>query len=500
MPYVEIPNAVRIEDILQAKASLSPQRHQRVHFQARRRKFVKDFLDGKPIKGQEVGSDAYIRRSPKSFVRTKALQPDSFIPQLTGDAVVPILPASFRNMSLSSGDLLISKDSNVGATAILDQDYPDHMLSGGLLKLPVKENTPYIFAFMKHELFHHQLTHMVPKGATIRHAKELFLDCEVPLPEPGDEEDVFSYIDSLVQMVIRRERQIRENEATIYRLITAELTNNQGPDRFLYSNPHIGDIAEVGRLDAKSYDIDYRRKQFKIDNYKDGSGTVEDWGFKLDRGQNLQVSAIGKSIYTSEPRANYYTLVRPTNFSDYGTVTRLEYLGNPLDLACITEGDIIFSAEGSIGKCVMFVNSSERMITNIHGIVLSKENYNTEESAFVSCFLRYLRHIGVLDHVSVGGQGGSLAQKYWSEIRIPFFPSEVRNRIARIYYRAESGPVAPESLLDEWLKQDSERVAETDTLHLQTQIKELQTKIAETIDSIAKGEPPSTDLTFIYGY
>ncbi len=500
MSYVEIPNAVRIQDILNAKASLSPQRYQRAHLQAKQRKFVRDFLDGKPIKGQEVGSGAYIYRSPKAFVRTKALQPDSFIPQLTSDAVVPILPSSFRSMSLSGGDLLISKDSNVGAAAMLDQDYPDHMLSGGILKLPVKENKAYLFAFLKHELFHTQLAHMVPRGATIRHAKELYLDCEVPLPAPSEEGDVFFYIDSLVQMVVLRERQIRENEEKIHSLIEAELTNNQGPGRFNYSNPLIGEISNVGRLDAGFYSRDYKRKQFMIDNYKNGSGTVEDWGFKLGRGQNLQVSAIGKSVYTSAPKANYYTLVRPTNLSDYGTVARYEYLGSPLNLSCITDGDIIFSAEGSIGKCVMFVNSSERLITNIHGIVLSKKNSDREESAFVSCFLRYLRHIGHLDHVSVGGQGGSLAEKYWSEIRIPFFPAEVRSRIAKIYYRARNGSVVSKSSPDEWLKKDSERVAETDTLRLQTQIRELQTKIVETIDFIANGEPPSTDLTFVYGY
>ena len=500
MSYIEIPKAVRIQDILTAKASLSPQRYQRVYFQAKRRKSVRDFLDGKPIKGQEVGSGAYVHRSPKAFVRTKALQPDSFIPQLTGDAIVSILPSSFRSMSLSSGDLIISKDSNVGAVAILDQDYPAHMLSAGLLKLPVNENKSYLFAFLKHELFHNQLAHMVPRGATLRHAKELYLDCEVPLPEPSDEGDVFFYIDSLVQMVIRRERQIRENETEIYSLIEAELTNNQGPDRFKYSNPLIGEISKVGRLDARFYSVDYKRKQFMIANYKNGSGTVEDWGFKLDRGQNLQVSAIGKSIYTSKPKVNYYTLIRPTNLSDYGTVARYEYLGNPRNLSCITDGDIIFSAEGSIGKCMMFVNSSERLVTNIHGIVLSKENYDKEESAFVSCFLRYLRHIGFLDHVSVGGQGGSLAQRYWSEVCIPFFPAEARSRIAKIYYRAENGPVVPQSSMDNWLKQDSERVSGTDTLHLQTQIRELKTKIAETIDSIANGISPSTNLTFVYGY
>ncbi len=500
MPYLGISKAVRIQDILKANASLSPRRYQQAGLQTKRRKFVRDFLNGNPIKGQEVGSGAYIDRSPKAFVRTKALQPDSFIPHLTGDAVVPILPTSFRNMSLSSGDLLLSKDSNVGAVAMLDRDYPDHMLSAGLLQLPVKENKTYLFAFLKHQLFHDQLVHMVPKGATIRHAKELFLDCEVPLPAPGEEADVFSCIDALVQMVVRRERQIRENEQQIYSLIEAELASNQGLVQFKHSNPRIAEVSKVGRLDAGVYGIEYSRKQFMIANYKNGSGIVEDWGFKLGRGQNLQVSAIGNSIYTTSPKANYYTLVRPTNLSDYGTVTRYEYLGNPRSLSCITEGDIIFSAEGSIGKCVMFVGSTERLITNIHGIVLSKKNRDTEESAFVSCFLRYLRHIGLLDHVSVGGQGGSLAERYWSEIRIPFFPAEVRSRIAKIYYRAENEPVVSKSSLDEWLKQDSERVAETDTLHLQTQIKELKTKIIETIDYIANGRSPSTDLTFVRGY
>ena len=54
--------------------------------------------------------------------------------------------------------------------------------------------------------------------------------------------------------------------------------------------------------------------------------------------------------------------------------------------------------------------------------------------------------------------------------------------------------------LDEWLKQDSGRVAETATLYLQTQIKELKAKISDTIDAIANGHPPSTDMTFVHRY
>ena len=333
--YVELPNAVRIDEILKANASLSPQRYQRLRLQAKRRRFVRDFLDGEPVRGEDVGSNAYTYRSPKTFARTKALQWDTYIPQFTGDAVVPILPSSFKNMPLLRDDLLLSKDSNVGAAALLDQDYPDHMLSGGLVKLPVKENKSFLFAFLKHDLFYSQLDRMVPRGATIRHAGSRYLDCEVPLPAPSDEGDVFHLVDSLVQMVVRRERQIRQNEERIHSLIEAELTRNQRPGRFRYSNPSIGEISKAGRLDAGFYGVDYKRKQFMIANYRNGSGTLGDWGFQLGRGQNLQVSAIGKSIYTDVPRAGYYTLIRPTNLSEYGTVTRYEYLGNPRSLSCI---------------------------------------------------------------------------------------------------------------------------------------------------------------------
>ena len=421
--YVEIPNAVRVEDVLKANASLSPHRYQRARIQAKRRRLVREFLDGTPTKGEEVGSNAYISRSPKTFVRTKVLQSDSFIPEFTGDAVVPILPSSFRDMQLSDGDLLLSKDSNVGASALLDQDYPNHMLSSGLLKLPVSEGAKsFLFAFFKHDLFYSQLT-AVPRGATIRHGKNLFLDCEVPLPDPSEEGKVFSFVDSLVQMVVRRERQLRKNEERIHGLIEAELANNQRPGRFRYSNSGIMEISKAGRLDAGFYGMEHKRKQFMIANYANGSGTVEDWGFELGRGQNLQVSAIGKSIYASVPRSGYYTLIRPTNLSDYGTVTRYEYLGNPRSLSLIRDGDIVFSAEGSIGKCMMFAVSSERLITNIHGMILRQKDRDDEESAFVCCFLRHLRHIGILDRLSVGGQGGSLAERYWGCDTHPVLPA-----------------------------------------------------------------------------
>lgn len=44
---------------------------------------------------------------------------------------------SFIDSNLKKGDLLISKDSNVGEIVVLDRDYPNTMLCGGIYKLPV---------------------------------------------------------------------------------------------------------------------------------------------------------------------------------------------------------------------------------------------------------------------------------------------------------------------------------------------------------------------------
>ena len=46
-------------------------------------------------------------------------------------------------MNLKEGDLLISKDSNIGEIVILDKDYPNHMLSSALYRLPVIEKNKY---------------------------------------------------------------------------------------------------------------------------------------------------------------------------------------------------------------------------------------------------------------------------------------------------------------------------------------------------------------------
>jgi len=495
MRYVDIPQKVNIHEILGNKSSFSPHNYKKVILGGENNKTVKDFLASDLVNGEEVGSDAYLRKSHKFFIRNKSLQQDSFLLSFVGDSVIPILPSKFVDLVLREGDLIISKDSNIGETIILDKDYPNHMLSGGLYKMPVEKRKYYLFAFLKHDFSRTQLNFLVSKGATIKHAKKLFLDCLIPLPNQKDSEKVIAYLETLVRLAINKEKRVKENEELIFTFIEKELSSHQKSKEFRYKFPDLQMILATSRIDAGFYCEDYARKQFLVRNYINNAGSVEEWGFEIGRGQNLQVSAIGNSIYSDQKKDNFYVLVRPTNLSDFGTVTKYEYLGNSRELSTISEGDIIFSAEGSVGKCVMFANPKQRMITNIHGIVLNKKNRDIDESAFVCCFLRYLRNLGVLDYISVGGQGGSLAMKYWAEVKIPFFPKDKQKEITKFYYAPADYKVAKDdfSSVEEYDRKVNEKVG---ILQLDEQVKILKERISDVVDAIVSGDVVDTNFVF----
>ena len=75
---------------------------------------------------------------------------------------------------------------------------------------------------------------------------------------------------------------------------------------------------------------------------------------------------------------------------------------------------------------MVVLEEQDRVITNIHGITIQHKNKDINLSVFVKLFLDYLRNKGLIDLYAVGGNGGSLAQKYWDSIPFPLFPEEKR--------------------------------------------------------------------------
>jgi hypothetical protein len=142
-------------------------------------------------------------------------------------------------------------------------------------------------------------------------------------------ENIIQFIEVLTQAILNKEKLIKQRHKSILKAVETELLENQKPNKFEFGLPTIQEIERVGRLDTNLYGKHFKRTVFEIQNYENGFQTINELGFTLSRGQNLQVSNIGESIYSTKKHPNFYTLMLPKFLSKYGTVDTIEYLGNP---------------------------------------------------------------------------------------------------------------------------------------------------------------------------
>lgn len=487
--YIKTPDSISFKSIEERDYTLSSSQYMDLVIPNKNFLLVKDFLSRKLSKkdlGSEVGSLSYIGNSTHFFIRTKALQSHSFLPDINSETALPIMPNEFIDMNLKEGDIIISKDSNIGEIVILDKDYQNYMLSGAIYRLPIiTDKKYYLLAFIKHEIFREQLNYLVPKGATIRHAKKLFLDCKIPIPNKGSEE-IIQFISILTQATIEKERLIKQRFQTILQTIEKEISDNQKDNDYSYCLPSINEIGEIGRLDTNLYREEFKRNLFNLTNYSNGFQTIYDFGFTLSRGQNLQVSNIGNSIYSSIHFPNFYTLMLPKHLSKYGTIDNIEYLGNPKRLKVLKKGDLIFGAEGfEKGRSIVIIEEKENNITNIHGITIQQKNSNILKAIYIKCFLDFLRHKGLIDLYAVGGNGGSLAQRYWNMIPFPIFPISKQKEIAKLYHNPEVKYEANNFTLENFLKEDNKYNEQAGIYELDKTAKLLKSILNKAIDDVS---------------
>ena len=203
-------STVTYKEILELKHNLAPSQLNVLDIPNKNTRLFSDLLDRKlsfSDNGNEPGSINYINKSTHYLMRAKVLQSSYFLPFISPETTVPIRPQCFKNYNLQEGDLLISKDSNIGESVILDKMYPNYTMSGALYKIPISKYKLYVFAFLKHSYFKSQLDLFVPKGSTIRHAKTLFLNCKIPFPSQTNSDDIIFYVELLTQAILNKEKK-----------------------------------------------------------------------------------------------------------------------------------------------------------------------------------------------------------------------------------------------------------------------------------------------------
>jgi hypothetical protein len=478
------------KDIIDSNYNLAPSQLMTLGSPNKNKFFISDLLSRKlkfSDNGNEVGSVNYISKSPKYFIRAKALQKESFLPFLTEETAIPIRPQVFTDFDLKAGDILISKDSNIGEAVILDKDLPNHTISGALYKLPVKENKYYLFAFLKHKYFLNQLDLLVPKGSTIRHAKNLFLDCKVPFPNQKNKDDVICYVEFITQAILNKEKKIRRKHEQILEEIKKELLKNQKDKEFRYIEPSFNEIKEKTRLDTHLYIEKFKKNNFLVKNYKHGGIDLINRGYKYARGTSLEIKSLGTRIDSDTYKKGFCELVTPTDISEFGTINQSIFIGTPKKLKTIKKGDIIFGGEGfKKGRTFVVCYDSENIATNYHGIRIYKKDYDLIDSIFIRCFLAFWREQGMIDYIGVGGSGGHCAPQYFGLIETPLFPQKIKQKITSLYHN----PVDyPKSLnLKNFLEEDQRWNERAGIVEIDKSTKQLKKQLNSVLDKIVNNE------------
>lgn len=102
--------------------------------------------------------------------------------------------------------------------------------------------------------------------------------------------------------------------------------------------------------------------------------------------------------------------------------------------------------------------------------------------------LTYLREKGLIDYYGVGGNGGHFAPAYFYLAKIPNFPIEKENQIAKLYHNSASSYQTSNLNLENFVNYDNEFNQEAGIYDLDMSIKYLRKKLDDAIECIINEE------------
>ncbi len=410
-----VPTEVKFSEI-KANSSLSPNNYKKLTIKNKEQHTVAFYMDSaRPYqKGIEPGSGSYVPCSTQVFLRNSCINNICFSPDKS--KYIYLNPNYYEDSMVEHGDVLFCTDANIGDCCLFISDGEKVCFSSGVIKLCFREEKYkyYVMAFMRDEYFREQLKAKTPKGATIKHSGELFLECLIP---DSPAEWVYPIVEALIKNISYAEyisnSKLRKTEQLMHdELITAT---------YPYVNPSVSQLLKKARLDSGVYSDTVYQWKCNIENYKNGYTDLKGFGFKTQRGPSLQVRDLGRSIQTDDYRKGYNILIYPSDISSSGYIEKVTYLGARNPIWFLGEKYILFASEGTIGKTFVVCDDKMHFTTNIHGTMIYpiEKNTHIKYSVFLGLYLNWLRSTEVLMKLSVGANGGSFAVGYWDNILIP---------------------------------------------------------------------------------
>lgn len=481
MAYVDIPQTISSKELLEKDCNLSSSVYKRLLMKNTNYKTLGELLETYQS-GKEVGSLAYVEKSPFKFIRTKAINTNLFCLDFsTQGAIEYIKPDSYKIyfkefMDLQKGDILFVTGGNVGEVAFIDKDYTNLIFSSHIIKLKTLENPYYIFAMLKHNICKEQVN-FSPTGAikgldTFK--VNYLLNCKIPFPNHNKEQTI-DFIETLTKSIIKKEALIKTRHKEILNLIESELLNNQLPNTFTYTYPNIKELQIAGRLDTGIYCEEFKRIDFLIKNYKNGV-------FYIDKGK-IKSGSTPKTRFIGKEEFLKYQWITPSHCSDYGTIKeeeRINFIGKPnLTQDCIL---LINRGQGQdCGKGIFYSFADSKTGQHNQGMYRIF-NYPKIQMLFMMCFLNAEFMRRYCAYFSLGSKMRELKRENFLQIPFPNFPQNLQEKIAKLYHNPN---VKLENLsLDNFTQSDEIFCQNAGIYELDLSIKQLKTTLNRMIDDI----------------
>lgn len=425
MKFIKFQSLIKSSELIKKKYSLSPWLYSYVPTPNKSKK-LNDYLSEElttKFLGKEIQRKSYIKKSSHYYLVTRAMSEKKFTLYKYNQSEIPMLPSKFKNLNLKENDILIAKDAKPGEVTILDKDYPNHMVSGGIYKLPLKEDDKlFLFPILKSKFFKDQLNVLVPKGATLKHAGKLFLDCKIPF---FNNEEI-KYLKKITEVIKNFEILIEKRILNISKEIEDEIFLKT---KFFKRAIKISDLKNNTRLDTGTYSEEYVKIISAIKNYQDGFYCLNQNDLKIGSTPKKRVKKEGKNLK--------FRWLSPDYINDFGFIEKNFSIN--CNKSNINRDSLLITNRTSKGGLGEYVGISTYYDVKKNGLARCNQGFyiydksDKNELKFLAAFFNSKLIRTLCGKLSLGAKMKELKSKHISNIPIPKFNIKIKDKIINYY-------------------------------------------------------------------
>lgn len=426
--------------------------------------------------GKELGTALYVSKSKNRFIRTG---------NITSKALVDCSEVEYckpnTTPTLKGGEILIAEDGGgdgLGETCLYEKTsgFVDHLCNGALALIVKNEDSKhYVLGFLKSQYFKEYLDNNTPVASTLRHSNGAAKDFVFPLYDSAN--PIHVLLSLLTANVVDKERNIAERNTAIDSRISTLL--GIGKHGAIEASRDLL-IKNDFRFSASLYNKNMLDIYNSILNYKNGFFPLLT-KYSSKRGQNLQVSNIGNSFYSTKRQKGFIPLATTKEISDSRTIHSFRWIGNSQTLKKVPANSIMLSATGTVGKSIHI--PEEFFVTNINQWILQpKQNQPEYKVIYVALFLQWLRNNNYYESIQDPSNGGFIVEAHLNKfITIPNFPNSDQINISSLYSN-QVGKTT--STLSDYLANEKKRNSELGIWQLNMECFELRAKLEKLVEKI----------------